>query len=85
MVEVICNGHDVLEEVLQFHLGKRQDHVAQPGTVVYLALEDCLAPGYQYNTVDHLDLVGKNNDIGDSKLISDYKRRSRTYYKNRRE
>jgi hypothetical protein len=38
LVEVICDGHDILVEVVQLHFGKTEHDVTQLGTVVYLSL-----------------------------------------------
>jgi len=38
LVEVICDGHDILVEVVELHFGKAEHNVTQFGTVVYLPL-----------------------------------------------
>jgi len=38
LVEVICDGHDILVEVIELHFGKTEHDVTQFGTVVYLSL-----------------------------------------------
>ena len=38
LVEVICDGHDILVEVVELHFGKTEHDMTQFGTVVYLPL-----------------------------------------------
>jgi hypothetical protein len=38
LVEVICDRHHILIEVIELHFGKTEHHVTQFGTIVYLPL-----------------------------------------------
>jgi hypothetical protein len=38
LIEIISNGHDIFEKILQLHFGQGQDYVAELCTIVDLFL-----------------------------------------------